>query len=296
MNLQNFGITTTANRIEELQSQIFEVFETPSNYFCPIDDTLKPDGFYTISNANGNIHGKVNNPGHILSMSELLNIAYDVSLNYDMDLNFNKANINYFKDESICTLKIPLGISEFTNNKGMNDQTEIFLFIKTGFGGTSCTELGVYSHRFICSNGMEVRNGLNYFKAKHTENMNLKAKVFLSNHLPKMLNSTNNFTEMAQALDKKLITSVDIEAFKQSIFNYKDAEELSTRKSNQLEAFNQALEIEMQRGGQTAWTLLQGATNYTNHLHSNAGQEFIVTGSGATINEKAERQVLELIK
>jgi len=216
MDLSQFGINTASNAVNDLKAQTVKVFETPSTIFCPVTNELVEDGFYTISNANRNIHGKVLKSGSVLQISDLIDIAYNVDLDNNLGLNFADAKLNYFKDESIATLNVPMGISSFKNAQGKVDETEIFLFVKTGFGGVACSEVGIYSHRFVCSNGMEVRHGLNYFKAKHTERMNELAKVFLSQSLPKMMSSVNDFKQTAQKLDKTLITKEQIEAFRQS--------------------------------------------------------------------------------
>ena len=297
--LKNLGITTEADKVELLKEQCIKVYESESMIFDPktLDEPtpqLIEDGFYTVSNENGNIHGKVSKKGSVLQMADLIDITYDLSINKGLDLNFDKADLRYFKDESICTLNIPLGVSSFKTSNGFEDKTELFLFIKNGFGGNSCNEIGIYSHRFVCSNGMEVRNGLNYFKSKHTEKMNELAKVFLSQSLPLMLTSVNDFKATSQKLDKTEISKAQIETFKQSYFGYKEGDELSTKKKNMLDAFNLSMTEEMDRVGQTAWGLLQSATNYTNHRHFNASEEFIVTGTGATLNSKAEKMCLAL--
>ena len=292
--LKKLGINTISETIGSLKAKVIEVFETASTYFCPLTDILKEDGFYTISNANGKVHGKVSNPNSVLAMDELIDIAYDVSIKEGLNLNFEDAELNYYRDESICTLNIPLGVSAFKTRNGFNDGSKLFLFIKTGFGGITSSEIGIFSYRFVCSNGQESRHGLNYFKAKHTEKMNEKAMTFLSECLPQMMNSVADFTKNAKKMDKADITKEQIEDFRQKMFNYKKDDEISTKKAGMIEAFNIGLKEEQKRAGVTAWTLLQGATNYTNHRHYNASNEFVVTGSGATFNAKAEKLCLEL--
>jgi len=126
--------------------------------------------------------------------------------------------------------------------------------------------------------------------------MNEKVKVFLGNKLPLFTESVHDFTGMAMKLDSKDITKEDIEAFKRDFFSYKEDEvdDISTKKANMIEAFNEGMAIEMGRVGQTAWGLLQSATHYTNHKHPRAGAEFIATGTGGTLNAKAEKFVLAL--
>lgn len=297
--LKELGIDSLLETIESLKAQVIEVFETATTYFCPLTDLLKSDGFYLHTNANGNIHGKVSKSGSILAMTQLIDIAYDVSVENNLDLNFGEAELEYFKDESVCTLRIPLGISAFKTKNGFADATKVFLYIKTGFGGTACSEVGIYSHRFVCGNGIENRNGLNYFKAKHTEKMNELAKTFLFKSLPQMMNSVTDFTANAKKMDKVDITKEQIEEFRQSLFNYKTDDKISDKKQEMLDSFNAKLIEEQNRAGVTAWTLLQGATNYTNRRFDNnpnsqKNQDFIITGAGATFNAKAEKHCMAL--
>jgi hypothetical protein len=294
--LKDLGITTENDAVQTLKNNVVDVFDTPSMIFCPQTNKLIETGYRTISNANGNIHGVVSKKGSVLGMDNLIDIAHGVSKNDGLNLNFNKAKLIYFKDEAIVSLNIPLGNASFTNKNGFTDTTKIDLFIKTGFGGNSCTEIGVYSHRFVCSNGMEVRHGLNYFKAKHTELMNVKAQTFLASKLPMMMTAKNDFKAMAKQFDKTLITKDDINNFRNSLFNIKNTEDISTKKQTMLDKFNESLDLEFSRCDQTVWGLLQGATNYTNHNHFNSSKEFIVTGSGATFNATAEKLCLELAK
>jgi len=292
--LKELGIDSGIARIETLKAQCPEVYENKSMIFCPLTDNLIEDGFYTISNSNGFIHGKVSNGNSVLKMTELIDIAHQVNLDTDLNLNFAKASLNYFKDESVAELTIPLGSSKFRTRNGFADKTNIWLFIKTGFGGVSCSEVGIYTKRLVCTNGLEIRHGLNYFKTKHTEKMNVKVRTFLGKVLPEFTNSVQDFTDMAVKLDSKDITDEQIEAFKRDFFVYKEGDEISTKKQNMMDAFNEGMEIEMGRVGQTAWGLLQSATHYTNHGHPRAGAEFIATGSGGTLNAKAEKFVLAL--
>ena len=62
-----------------------------------------------------------------------------------------------------------------------------------------------------------------------------------------------------------------------------------------IKAFNEAMNEEMSRVGQTVWGLLQSATNYTNHKHYNKSDEFHLVGAGASQNATAEKYCLELV-
>ena len=294
--LKDLGISTEAEKVTALKEQVFDVFESPSMIFCPMTNELIEDGFFTVSNSNGNIHGKVASKDSLLPLSDLIDIAYDVNLEKGLNFQFDRATIEYFADESIAELKIPLGKSAFRARNGFDDSTDLYLFIKTGFGGVCRTEVGIYTYRWACKNGAVIRHGLDYFQTKHTEKMNEKVKTFLGEVLPKMTISVGKFTKFAQKLDSKDITDEQIETFRRKFFNYKKDDELSTKKTNQIEAFNNAMREEMGRVGQTVWGLLQSATNYTNHKHYNASREFHIVGAGANQNAVAEKYCLDLVE
>lgn len=294
--LKDLGIGTEAQKVEKLKENVFEVFETPSMIFCPLTDELINDGFYTVSNSNGNIHGKVASKDSLLPLTDLIDIAYGINLDNELNLQFDRATIEYFADESIAEMRIPMGKSTFKTRNGFSDATDLFLFIKTGFGGVCRTEVGIYTYRWACKNGLVVRHGLQYFQAKHTEKMNEKVKIFLAEVLPKMTDSVSEFTKMAKRFDSKEISKEQVEAFRQKFFKYKEGDDISTKKANQIEAFNDALREEMGRVGQTVWGLLQSATNYTNHKHYNSSREYHIVGAGATQNATAEKYCLELVE
>jgi len=295
--LKDLGIVTEGQTVETLQAKCYEVYESPSMIFNPIsnDKELMEDGFFTVTNSNGKIHGKVATKNSLLPLQDLIEIAYEVNLESELNLQFDRASIEYFSDQSIAELRIPLGVSRFRTRNGFNDKTDLFLFIKTGFGGNRCTEVGVYTYRFTCSNGMEIRHGLSYVKCKHTERMNEKIKVFLTEVLPNFTSSVKDFTKMAKKFDSKDITDEQVEAFRMKFFNYKKDEELSTKKSNMLAEFNISMKKEMDKVGQTVWGLLQSATNFTNHRHYSNSDDFCITGTGATLNATAEKHCLELV-
>jgi hypothetical protein len=294
--LKDLGISTEAEKVETLKEQVFEVFETPSTIFCPLTDELIKDGFYTISNSNGKIHGKVSSKDSLLPLDQLIDIAYSVNIDLDLGLQFDRAVIEYFANESIAQLKIPMGKSAFKTRNGFDDGSDVFLFIKTGFGGVCRTEVGIYTYRWACTNGLVVRHGLQYFQAKHTEKMNERVKIFLSEVLPNMTKSVFEYTKMASRFDAKDVTDEQIEAFRQKFFNYKKDDELSTKKLNMIDAFNQSMREEMERVGQTVWGLLQSATNFTNHKHYSKSREFHIVGAGANQNAVAEKYCLDLVE
>ena len=217
--LKNLGIETEAEKVDALKAKVFEVFETPSMIFSPITNELIEDGFYTVSNSNGKIHGKVSSKDSLLPLDELIDIAYNVNLDEGLNLQFDRATLHYFKDESIAEMRIPLGKSIFKTLNGFTDESDVFLFIKTGFGGVCRTEVGIYTYRWACSNGLVVRHGLQYFQAKHTEKMNEKVKYFLSQVLPKMTSGVHEYTRHT-SLKSKLRLSGENSSTIKKVMNF----------------------------------------------------------------------------
>ena len=58
----------------------------------------------------------------------------------------------------------------------------------------------------------------------------------------------------------------------------------------------EATETEFQYAGNSLFALLQGATRYTNHNHSKGSEDFVQYGTGATINQKAEKLALQMLQ
>jgi len=66
------------------------------------------------------------------------------------------------------------------------------------------------------------------------------------------------------------------------------AQEISTRRKNQIKQFADAYDIERQLEGDTVWGLFNAVTRYTNHMASTTDRDqFLMTGTGAQINNNS---------
>ena len=131
-------------------------------------------------------------------------------------------------------------------------------------------------------------------KVKHTTNMNVKALLFCE-ELFNTIAKVQETKKIWQQMDSTQVTVSTAKAFAMAIAGAKKNEVLSTRKKGILDKVNQAISIEFQRTGTTAYGLMQGATYYTNHLASGYSEEYINTMQGKKTNELAQRLAMELV-
>jgi len=214
-----------------------------------------------------------------------------------LDLDLSKLRYSESKNGAVIDFKVPTDVITFRNRLGMNEEIPTFLNLSTGFGGKQRTEIGLYTKRLVCSNGLRIIESEVELKVKHTANMNHKALVFCD-ELYKVVAKVQETKKFWQAADSVEVTSNMVESFARKIAGIKEREkfaDLSTRKKNIFENVNEAIAIEFARTGTTAYGLLQGATYYTNHLASGSGDEYVEHASGRKTNDLAQKLVADLI-
>lgn len=215
-----------------------------------------------------------------------------------MEFDLSKLKYNDIGDGKIVEFRLPTNIVSFKNKAGKRDETKLFLNFWTGYGGNARTEIGLYSHRLICSNGMRIVNAEVDLKVKHTENMNLKALTFVE-EIIKVASQVQATSQMWQEMNSVQVTDKTVEKYVRELAKFKKGEkyaDVSTRKKNIYDSINEAIAIEFGDTGATVWGLLNGATRYTNHFASGSEKsDYILTRTGAKTNEKAQELALALI-
>lgn len=215
-----------------------------------------------------------------------------------MEFDLSKLEYNVLSNGRIIEFRLPTNIISFKNKQGKTDETKMFLNFWTGFGGVSRTEIGLYSHRFICSNGMRVIDSDIDLKVKHTARMNAKALSFTESII-KVASRVETTNQMWSVMDSKEVNTETAENFVRKIVGIKNNEqlsEISTRKRNIYEGVNEALATEFSRTGSTVWGLLNTVTYFNNHLASGAkNDDYVLLKTGAKNIETAQKLALELI-
>lgn len=216
----------------------------------------------------------------------------------ESNLDLSKLEYRELKQGKMIQFKLPLDIVSFKNNRGKMDEIALFLLFETGFGGASCSDMGLFSKRFICSNGTRIIESETELKVKHTEKMNQKVMLYC-NELLQTIAKVAETSKIWKQMDSVQVDTQTVENFARLIAGVKKdetKENMSTRKANILNQVNEAIAQEFQVTGTTVWGLLNGATRYTNHFASGSQDEdYILVNSGAKINELAQREAIALL-
>lgn len=216
----------------------------------------------------------------------------------ESNLDLTKLEYREMKQGKVIEFRLPTDVISFKNNRGKQDEINLFISFNTGFGGTARTELGLYSKRLICTNGMKIIQSETELRVKHTEKMNQKAMVYCTELLQTVAKVAET-SKVWKQMDTVQVDSATVENFARLIAGVKKdetKENMSTRKANILNQVNEAIAQEFQVTGTTVWGLLNGATRYTNHFASGSQDEdYILVNSGAKINELAQREAIALL-
>ena len=294
--LENLG--NEFENIEKIKSQLFEVIDlkVPApklNNGFEFDDP-KTQLIYT---NDGRYLGTTGEQYQSIQPITFLNSIINSVDACSLYLDLGKLNYSESKNGAVIDFKVPTDVITFRNRLGNEEEIPTFINLSTGFGGKQRTEIGLYTKRLICSNGLRIIESEVELKAKHTANMNHKALIFCD-ELYKVVAKVQDTKQFWQAADNVEVNSNMVESFARKIAGIKEREkfaDLSSRKKNIFEDVNEAIAIEFARTGTTAYGLLQGATYYTNHLASGSGAEYVEYASGRKTNDLAQKLVADLI-
>lgn len=303
-------ISTEMDNVANIRERLFKVYDIPVNSSdifkncpslgCPETSNIDEPDTKVIYNSNGKFLGHVGRVYESLQPSQFLDSLLGTIEGCETDVNLDLSKLEYreLKDGKVIEFRLPCGIVGFNNAKGQADETELFLNFWTGFGGTSRTEIGLYSKRLICSNGMRIIQSETELNVKHTVNMNAKVLLYCE-QLMKTIAKVQETSKIWQQMDSQQVDSETVKKFAEKIAGVKKDEQidkLSTRKANILNQVNEAIAQEFTRTGATVWGLLNGATNYTNHFASGSDNEdYILVNSGAKVNELAQKEAIALL-
>lgn len=297
-------ISSEMDNVSAIRERLFSVvdIQVPKPPIKNVDseDIDEPDT-KIIYNSKGRFLGHVGRVYESLQPSQFLDSLLGTIEGCETDANLDLSKLEYreLKEGRVIEFRLPLDIVSFKNSKGKQDETNLFLNFWTGFGGTSRTEIGLYSKRLICSNGMRIIQSETELNVKHTVNMNAKVLLYCE-QLMKTIAKVQETSKVWQQMDSVQVNSDTVKMFAEKIAGVtkeeKQTGKLSTRKANILNQVNEAIAQEFQRTGATVWGLLNGATNYTNHFASGSQDEdYILVNTGAKVNELAQREAIALL-
>jgi hypothetical protein len=294
-------INNASNNLEEVQKQLFNVVKLP--LFSNVPDFQAPENTFGVYKSSGgkplSVMGKDFTP---LQPQEFLDrIVYTV---HECGANLDLSTLDFkeFNAGKNIAFSIALPKLDFKNQAGFRDETHNRLTFSTSYDGSKSSEISLYTWRKVCSNGMMGWGLTAMLKGKNT--IGGKAKILTyCDEAVKIITSAKSYNERILVMDKVKVTKQQIEAFKFNLLGYNSeslltSEKSETKRINILNRINETIELEFTRAGQTAFGLLNGITNYTNHEANGSktisDEEYIRFGNGSKLNNLAQKLVFEM--
>lgn len=314
-----FGnVNATKNHLATIEASLFEVNKVS---LVPKDmpEFFKaPKETYGVYKSNGGECLGVMGANFVpMQPKEFFDNIITTVHEFGADLNLDTLKFKEYCGGSKIEFSIKMHPISFKNNKGIDDITNLEVTFSTSYDGSKSNVISLYTERLVCTNGMVANKLQGTLKGRNT--LNGKAKILsYASELAQIINGANDFKAKMEALDKIKVTKHQIEAFKKSLFGFNQSTLLASdsNKNNAgiqkqygiLEKFEEALNIEIPRTGQTAYGLLQSVTYYTNHLanvkptktlkkHKEVTtSEYIRFNQGFKTNALAQELLFELIE
>ncbi|MBL8029365.1 MAG: DUF932 domain-containing protein [Fibrobacteres bacterium] len=174
-----------------------------------------------------------------------------------------------------------------TDEVRKNDKISRFLTVLNAHDGSSSVRIYATPIRIVCQNtlNLSLRNIEYGVSIRHTESMDdrlreaFKAFNLTQAHFAK-------FKEMAQYLCRKQVDRIMVERFLKDLV----PDTGSTRSLNQRNKIHELFEVGKGNGQDTAWDLLNGATEFSDHFRTSDPEkrlESSMVGSGAAFKQRA---------
>jgi hypothetical protein len=205
------------------------------------------------------------------------------------DLDIENSNGGLFKQGQKVFFQIPL-----PNTTIGNANVTRYLSALNSHDGSSGVALGTTQTVVSCQNTFyRAYRATDMTRVGHNSNMRERLTKLVVQMEETIANDQLNierFRKMLEIVPQK----EDIKAMKDLMFSIEPnvpPSEISTRKSNLMKKFDQAVEMEFAAQGDNMWGLFNAVTRYTNHemktYHGNGKLENVMVGQGAKLNRMA---------
>lgn len=310
MNTQE--VMKQQDQLMRIKSQLFTVAKTPL-YAPPLEafrSTLgtadaaplgKPHVYGLYKTTGGDPLGTSGEMFKPVQPVDLLtaftNCLMDVQGYGGAALDLSKLKYTERKGGSRIEFSIPIPGIGFVNKAGLRDIMNMFLTVSTGFDGTA-TKFRLDVERLICLNGWTAINS--EFSASIRSTKNAKERIaFSCDEIAKTIADSSGTEELIRKMNMTDLSGRKTREYVERVFRIDQSEEedLHALTQKRLDKIMESIDLEMRRSGATVWGALNGITHYTNHVAETKGDrdDYIMIGTGAQVNKRAQRLALELL-
>jgi len=194
-------------------------------------------------------------------------------------------------------IKISCEIGEFgfINLKGIQDSMTLKLNVQTGYDNQTSTTVFLSTYRLICENGMKGNTTEFNANFKNTSK-NLGKSLAMMSDISKVLSVKDGYLQKLEQLSKRKITDAERNTFIQKVWGIDVNNFRKGKAADVMDQINRSVAIEQESCGNTAWMLLNAATQWSNHqAKASNTEDFIYANRGLLINEKAQSASFALL-
>lgn len=278
--------------VESIRSQMFDVVKVQLH--PNMEGFASPNSFGIYKSDGGQALG-VLGKDFLPTQPKFLLDNFETCL-IENDADLNKLEYHSFKGGAKIALRCPIRPIEFTNKAKLQDITNVYVNLGTGFDGFTKTSLYLTVERLVCLNGMKATKTEFTVSFKNTKG-NLGKTSSLCIDVAKSISSIKTLEAGFRHLNSIDVSGNDVDAFLLKVLGYnrKDYNDLHLTKQKTLDRINESLGIEMARSGNTLWGVLNGFTHYTNHIAEAENRaDYVYMTSGMKMNDTAQRVAYEM--
>jgi hypothetical protein len=293
--------------LDNIYNQLFDVVKLPypapiwqdenSGLIYDVSFDAPKDSFGIYKTSGGKALGTVGSD-YAPQQPRLIFESFAEAL-IDNNLPIEKIEFKHSVDFSKIRFRIPLRKIEFLNAAKVNDITDVYLNIQTGFDGKTKTTLFLETVRLICMNGMKMSQTEEICKFKNTLR-NADRLLNISSDIVKVGSKAADIQVMYEMMDNYQITEDKYREYilRATTYDIAKREELSQNSRTVLERIEKSIEEEIEVSGNTMFALYNGITRYTNHHARNNASinpDYIFYGKGVKTNDTAYNVAVEMI-
>ena len=284
-NKMNNSIASLENQFSNLAEVKEQLFETTLlQLHSGIEGFESPNNFGIYKKTGGQplgVVGKSFAPQNL----ELIFEALTASM-IDANLDLSTLRFNEYKGGQI--VEFSANLADYTYNRSpiVGDITSRKINLRVGLNGRTKTTLNTYATRLWCTNGCTEKVDQMLVGFKNTKGNAFRAPALCGQLIETARKSLEFHETLNRFIDRK-VTVKESEIFLLNLLGAKKMDELSTRKSNMLDAINACVAIESKAVGRNLFSLYQGVTRWTTYELAAQDVEAIKLSSVATYNDKA---------
>lgn len=293
-NLTFENILTENANLRKIENSLFNVVKMPVATKQP-KKFIVENGFALFKETGGTQLGIVGKDFNPTQPKAIFEAFCDASLECGFDLS--KLTYVEMKEGKKIRFRVPVADISFKNLRGLEDKTNVFLNVQTGFDGNTTTSLYLETVRLICTNGM--KKSFTEFSAKFRNTNGNEGKIAgMLADVTKCVSQVERLEEMYLHLNNVKVSKKAVELYVGRVLGYDLAKysELGKTSRELIDKVMESVNLEIGRTGATAFGLLNGITHYTNHVakgHENS--DYLFTEQGVRTNDKALKEILTLI-